>query len=325
MLRTPFCDEFGIEHPIVQAAIWPATSPKLVAEVCNAGALGSIGAVFESPESLRRQIAQVRELTDRPFAVNHVVPLLNEEAFALTLAAKPAVISFALGDPGDLVARAHAAGAKVMHQVHTLRQAMDIVPRGVDAIIAQGGEAGGQGLAQGPSTMILVPQVVDAVGSIPVLAAGGIADGRGLAAALVLGAQGANIGTRFLVTTEASAPETWKQTILESESEDAIRFTVWKEIMPAAGGSVYETVPRVLRTAFVEEWRERPEAATREAPRLRNEIMGAVRDGRTHELVPFSGQSAGMIDDILPAAEIVARIVTEAMRALNLGAHLVAT
>src|SRR5215207_5819164 len=102
MLRTPLCDLLGIEHPIVQAAIWPATAPELVAAIANAGALGSIGAVFESAESLRRQVARVRELTDRPFAINHVVPLLDDEAFAVTLEARPAVISFALGDPGDL-------------------------------------------------------------------------------------------------------------------------------------------------------------------------------------------------------------------------------
>ena len=123
MLHTPLCDLLGIAHPIVQAAIWPATSPALVAAVSNAGALGSLGAVFESADSLRQQITQVRALTDRPFAVNHVVPLLNEEAFAITLEAGPAVISFALGDPGDLVARAHDAGATVLHQVHTVRQA----------------------------------------------------------------------------------------------------------------------------------------------------------------------------------------------------------
>src|SRR5262245_57797373 len=138
MLRTTFCDLVGIEQPIVQAPIWPATAPELVAAVSNAGGLGSLAAIFATAESLERQIAQVRELTDRPFAVNHVVPQLNEEAFAATLAARPAVISFALGDPGDLVARAKASGAKVMHQVHTVRQARKAAELGVDAIIAQG-------------------------------------------------------------------------------------------------------------------------------------------------------------------------------------------
>src|SRR5829696_403119 len=123
MLRTPVCEVLGTEVPIMQAAIWPATAPELVAAVSEVGGLGSIGSVFESAESLERQLARVRELTSRPFAVNHVVPLLDEKAFEVTLEAEPAVISLALGDPGALVERAHAAGAKVVHQVHTVRQA----------------------------------------------------------------------------------------------------------------------------------------------------------------------------------------------------------
>jgi enoyl-[acyl-carrier protein] reductase II len=145
MLRTAVCENLGIEVPIMQAAIWPATSPELVAAVCEAGGLGSIGSVFESAESVEGQMARVRELTDRPFAINHVVPLLDEEAFEATLEAKPAVVSLALGDPGDLVDRAHATGAKVIHQVHTVEQARRVAGLGVDAIIAQGSEAGGQG------------------------------------------------------------------------------------------------------------------------------------------------------------------------------------
>jgi enoyl-[acyl-carrier protein] reductase II len=316
VLRTPFCDLVGIEYPIVQAAIWPATSPELVAAVSNAGGLGSLGAVFETVESLQRQIARIRELTDRPFAVNHVVPLLNEEVFATTLAAKPAVISFALGDPGESVARAQAAGAKVIHQVHTRRQALQAVAHRVDGIIAQGAEAGGQGMIEGPSAMALVPQVVDVAGQIPVLAAGGVTDGRGLAAALMLGAQGANIGTRFLASEEAAAPDQWKAAIVAAESEDAIRFAVWRAIMPPASGGAYDTVPRVLHSRFVDAWRDRPDDARRNAASLRTEIFTAVRERRTEEILPFTGQTAGMIDDILPAAEIVRRIVAEAEQRL---------
>jgi enoyl-[acyl-carrier protein] reductase II len=320
-IRTPLCDLLGIAHPIIQAAIWPATSPELVAAVSNAGALGSIGAVFESADSLHRQVAQVRALTDRPFAVNHVVPMLDEEAFAATLEARPAVISFALGDPGDLVSRAHKVGARVLHQVHTVAQARAALARGVDAIIAQGGEAGGQGMVHGPSTMVLVPQVVDVSGPIPVLAAGGIADGRGLAAALVLGAQGANIGTRFLASTEASAPSAWKEAILAGESEDAVRFTTWQAIMPAARVGAYDVVPRVLSTPFVEAWQDRPVDAAERAEQLRGEIFGALRAGRAHELVPFTGQTAGLVDAILPAAEIVRRLVAETEQAFSSTCH----
>lgn len=317
MLRTSVCEVLGIEVPIMQAAIWPATAPELVAAVSEAGGLGSIGSVFESAESVQRQIAHVREMTQRPFAVNHVVPLLDEEAFEATLEAKPAVISLALGEPGDLVERAHAAGAKVIHQVHTVGQARRVAELGVDVIIAQGSEAGGQGMAFGVGAMALIPQVADAVDPIPVLAAGGVADGRGLAAALVLGAQGANIGTRFLASQEASADGSWKQAILETQSEDVIRFEAWKEIFPPAGGGAYETVPRVMRTSFVEEWQRHPEEARREAERLRSEVISVVRERRPHELVPFTGQTAGMIHDVLPASEIMRAMVSEAEEVLR--------
>jgi enoyl-[acyl-carrier protein] reductase II len=317
MLRTPVCDLLGIEVPLMQAAIWPATSPELVAAVSEAGGLGSVGSVFESAESIKGQIARVRDMTQRPFAVNHVVPLLDEEAFEATLEAKPAVISLALGDPAGLLERAHAAGAKVVHQIHTVEQAKRVADLGVDVIIAQGSEAGGQGMALGVGAMALVPQVADAVDPIPVLAAGGVADGRGLAAALVLGAQGANVGTRFLASHEASADEGWKQSILEAESEDAVRFEAWKDIFPPAGGGAYETVPRVMRTSFVEEWQRHPEEARREAERLRGELMSVVRERKPHELVPFTGQTAGMIHDVLPAGEIVREMVSEAEQALR--------
>jgi len=123
VLRTPFCELLDIEAPILQAAIWPATSPELVAAVSGAGAIGTIAGIFGTADGLRAQIERVRELTDRPFVVNHVVSTLDEDAFQATLDARPTAVSFALGDPGALVERAHAAGAKVIHQVHSVAQA----------------------------------------------------------------------------------------------------------------------------------------------------------------------------------------------------------
>ena len=321
MLRTRFCELFDIEVPILQAAIWPATTPELVAAVSEAGALGSIGAVFGSADQLSGQIRRVRELTDRPFAVNHVVPLLDEDAFEATLEARPAAVSFALGDPGDLVQRAHSAGAKAVHQVHTVAQAREAAGHGIDVVVAQGSEAGGQGMAAGVGAMALVPQVADAVAPIPVLAAGGVGDGRGLAAALVLGAAGVNVGTRFLASGEAGAHEEWKQRIVEIESQEAVRFEAWRAIMPPGEGG-YEVVPRVIRTDFVSEWERQPEEALRQAERLQAEILASIQRGRPHELTPFTGQSAGLIDDVLPAAEIVRRLVDEAEDALERTAAL---
>jgi enoyl-[acyl-carrier protein] reductase II len=317
VLRTRFCELLDIEAPVLQAAIWPATSPELVAAVSEAGALGTVAAIFSTGERLREQINRVRSLTERPFVVNHVVPNLDEGAFQATLDARPAGVSFALGHPGRLVERAHAAGVKVIHQVHTVEQAREAAELGVDVVIAQGSEAGGQGIAAGAGTLALVPQVADAVAPIPVLAAGGVADGRGLAAALALGAAGVNVGTRFLASEEASTDDGWKQGIVEAESEETVRFDTWSAIMPPRAPGAYEVVPRVMRTDFVREWESRGDEAASEAERLRDEIMRAVREGRTHELVPFTGQSAGLVRDIEPAAAIVRDLVAGAERALD--------
>jgi nitronate monooxygenase/enoyl-[acyl-carrier protein] reductase II len=316
MLRTRFCELFEIEAPLLQAAIWPATSPELVAAVSEAGALGSIGAVFGSADDVRAQIERVKGLTSRPFVVNHVVPALDEEAFEATLDAAPGVVSLALGDAGELVERAHAAGSKVIHQVHTVEQAQRSAESGVDAVIAQGSEAGGQGMVANASVMVLVPQVVDAVSPIPVLAAGGIADGRGLAAALALGASGANVGTRFLASDEAGADEAWKRLVLGASAEDAVRFETWSAVMPASEAG-YDVVPRVIRTPFVAEWEHEPEAARARADQLRGEIMASVQERRPHALTPFCGQSAALVDEVLPAAEIIRRMVGDAEAALE--------
>jgi enoyl-[acyl-carrier protein] reductase II len=316
MLHTSVCDLLSIEFPIIQAGMGAMTSAELVAAVSNAGGLGSLGAAMRTADDLREQLARTCELTRRPFAVNFVFggAGVNEEAFTRTLEAKPRLISFALGDPGDFVQRAHAAGILVMHQATTVQQARQAAARGVDVIIAQGSEAGGFGGSV--AGLALIPQVVDAVSPIPVLAAGGIAHGRGMAAALVLGAQGINIGTRFLASIEAPIPDDWKQAILASESEDAVKAEFWGDIFPARG-SQYPVIPRVLRSHFVEEWQQRPDDAKREAEQLQAQIGAAIGQGTFGDLLPFTGQTAGLIHEILPAAEIVRRIVVEAEDALK--------
>jgi nitronate monooxygenase/enoyl-[acyl-carrier protein] reductase II len=319
MLRTPVCNLLGIDVPIIQAGMGPWTGAELVAAVSNAGALGSLGAAGRSVAALHAELTRLRSLTDRPFAINFTLPALTEETFAAALAARPAVISFALGEPGPLVSRAHAAGCLVVQQVHTVAQGDQAVVGGADVVIAQGGEAGGFGGAVG--SMALVPQVVDAVAPVPVLAAGGIADGRGLAAALVLGAQGVNAGTRFLASTEAPIAAAWKQALTAAAAEDAVKVPVWDDIFPSPGagpyGAQYPVVPRALRTPFIEAWQGRGDAARREAERLRGEVGAAVQEGRMEEAVPFTGQSVGLLREVLPAAEIVRRLVAEAEAALR--------
>jgi nitronate monooxygenase/enoyl-[acyl-carrier protein] reductase II len=317
-VRTPLCELLGIEFPIVQAPFGPWTSAGLVAAVSNAGGLGSLGAAGRSAGEVLREVERIRELTARPFAVNHITRGFDEEAFAATLEAAPAVVSFALGDPGELVGRAHAVGSLFVQQVTTVEQACRSAERGVDVIIAQGSEAGGFGGAV--AGLALVPQVVDAVSPIPVVAAGGIADGRGLAAALVLGAQGINVGTRFLACSEAErVSDEWKRRIVAAESEEAVKVEFWNEVFVLPEGS-WESTPRALRTAFVDEWSRPGGSAAREAERIAGEVERAFEQGRLHELAPFSGQTVGLIREVLSVAEIVRSIVSDAERALRAAA-----
>ena len=198
MIRTSICDLFGIETPIIQAGMGVFTSAELAAAVSNVGGLGSLGATARTVADFRAQLERTRELTNHSFAVNFTLAPSppNEEALALALATRPRLMSFALGDPGDYVKRAHDAGILVMHQVTTRKQAQQAVARQVDAIVAQGSESGGFGGTV--SGLALVPQVVDVAGSIPVIAAGGIADGRGLGAALMLGRRASTLARDFL-------------------------------------------------------------------------------------------------------------------------------
>ena len=314
-MQTPFCELIGIDVPIVQAPLGPWNTVELAAAVSNAGALGSLATNVRSADTVREDMRRLRAATDRPFAVNHTLRPFDEEAFAATLEEPPAVVSFALGHRRELVERAHEAGALFMQQVHTVEQANTAAESGVDVIVAQGGEAGGFGGFV--STMALVPQVVDAAAPIPVVAAGGIADGRGLAAALALGAQGANIGTRFLAAVESGTPEAFRRAIVSASSEDSVKVEFADEVFPPAAEGGYGTLPRVLESPFVEEWNRRRDEVAAEAPRLREELMQALMEGRAHEVVPFSGQTAGMIVDVLPAAEIVRKIVDGAETALR--------
>jgi len=320
MLRTPLCDVLGIDVPIILAPMGSASSAEFAAAASNEGALGSIGSLFRTGAAIKRDVETVKELTNRNFAVNYIPPTLDEDAFRHTLAARPAVISFALGDPGDLVRRAHDAGSKVMIQVTTVAQAIEAAERGADVIIAQGGEAGGYGGSV--STMALVPQVVDVVSPIPVVAAGGIFDGRGIAAAFMLGAVGVNIGTRFLASSEAPIEDAWKAAIAAAQSEDAVKMDVLNDIQPLPGTAGYGTVLRSLRTPFLDEWGTKRETARREGERLWAEIQSRARSGRRHETLLTAGQTSGGIKEILPVAEIIRQLIAEAEASLSRAAKV---
>ena len=314
MLKTPLCDLFSIDVPIILAPMGSCTSAELAAAMSNAGGLGSIGTLSRATAAVKRDIDVVRTLTRGSFAINHVPQSLDAEAFRYTLEARPAVISFALADPGDLVHQAHNVGSLVMLQVTTVAQAVQAAERGVDVIIAQGGELGGY--CGDVSTMALVPQVVDAVSPIPVVASGGIFDGRGIAAAFMLGAVGANLGTRFIASTDAPAAIEWKQAITSAQSEDAMKADVFNDIRPLPGTAGYGTVLRSLHTAFLDEWSAKREEARRERDRLRALIVSTTQAGRQHECLLTAGQTAGGIDEILPVSEIMRRLIAETEAAL---------
>jgi enoyl-[acyl-carrier protein] reductase II len=327
MIRTPLCDLLGIEHPIIQAGMGPFAPAVLAAAISNAGGLGSIGTFGLDPiklvraaDDLERQFASIGQLTDRPFAVNFVVPYFEENVderaalFERALGIHPTLISFALGDPGELVERAHDAGGLVMVQVTTVAQAEQAGARGVDVIAAQGGESGGYGGSV--STMVLVPQVVDAVRPIPVVAAGSVFDGRGLAAALVLGAAGVNVGTRFLASREATISDGYKQAIVAASSEDAVKFDALNDLLPSPGTKGYGTVLRSIKTPFIDELLARPDLASLKRFNLLGVLRAAIQAGNVHEVMPTAGQSAGGIRDVLPVAEIIRRMMSEAVEAL---------
>ena len=320
MLKTPLCDLFGIEVPIILAPMGTCTSAELAAAVSNEGGLGGIGTLFRTTAAIKRDIDMVKKLTNRHFAINHIPQTLDPEAFRYTLEAQPRVISFTLADPGDLVRQAHDVGSLAMLQVTTVAQAVRGAELGVDVIIAQGSESGGY--CGDVSTMALVPQVVDAISPIPVVASGGIFDGRGIAAAIMLGAAGVNLGTRFIASKEAPAPERWKQAIAAAKSEDAIKVEVLNDISPLPGTAGFGTVLRSLHTDFLDEWSAKRDEARRERDRLKQEIVSTTQAGRPDATLLTAGQTAGGIKDIPPVSEIMRRLVAETEAALRKAADL---
>ena len=311
-----FCDLLGVELPIVLAPFGPWEQVELAAAVCNAGGLGSVGTAVRSPEELRAQWARLRELTDRPFAINHTGRPFDAEVFAAILEAAPAAISFHMGVPAERIAEAHDVGARWIQQVGDVRSAALALEAGADVLAAQGWEAGGN--SGWVATMVLVPQVVDLAGDVPVLAAGGVGDGRGLAAALALGAQGVMIGTRFLASAEMSIDPQWKNRILASDATDVVKVRNSELVMPPFTlelPSSEPPAPRALRTPLVDRLEADP--ASVDPAEIGPRLVAEVRANRGHDLVPFTGQSAGLVHDVAPAAEIVSRLMAEAKAALT--------
>jgi nitronate monooxygenase/enoyl-[acyl-carrier protein] reductase II len=318
MLRTRVCDVLGIDVPVVQAGMATFTSAELVAAVSNAGGLGILGALLRPADQLQAEIRRIRTLTDNPFGVNHVIAHLDPAALEVTFAERVPVLSTSWGDPTELVARAHAAGVRVIHQVPTAALAAAAARAGADVIVGQGTDGGGHvGLV---GTMPLLPAVVDAAGGVPVLAAGGIVDGRGLAAALALGADGVLMGTRFLATPEAPIHRRHRDAIVAADESATVRT----ESFDRAIGMVWPGAEvRAIRNRFLAEWGDRPAAAGEHADELGPAIMQALLAGDMDVFPPLAGQGCGLIHDVRPAAEIVRATVSEAEAVLRRLAALV--
>ena len=328
MLRTRFCERFGIEAPIVVAPMGPdLTGPELVAAVCNAGGFGILQAQMCPPPLLRQQIHRLRSLTASPFGVNFVLHFPHHEGIQVCIEERIAALSFFWGDPDEFIPAAHAAGIAVVHQVGSVKAAIRAKEAGADVIIAQGSEAGGH-VAGEVSTMVLLPRIVDAVAPALVLAAGGIADARGLAAALCLGADGVVMGTRFLATLEANAHPEYKARLTAASEEDTVRTTLFGNGWPHAPH-------RTLRTPFVNEWISRENETQDSRPEEpvigRTVIAGAEvpvqrfvsippnvhANGDIGTMALLAGQSVGLVHEIRPAAEIIRETVDGAERLIR--------
>ena len=283
MIRTPFTALLGIDHPVVSAGMGGGhTSGELVGAVSEAGGLGVIGASFVPPDEVAAVVAQARAITAKPIGINLLLHA-TEERIEEILEHEPAVFSTAWPrddqDLATIFARAHDRGAKVMHMAPTLADAERAAEAGADVIVAQGTEGGGHvGLV---GTSVIVRQVAKAVVPIPVLAAGGFADGAGLAAALALGASGVLLGTRFLATDEAPVEPYVKDAIVRSDGNDTVLTTLADSLSGRDWPGAYD---RIARTQVVEHWLGRePRVVTgnhrRKARDLPRNQPAAVVDG----------------------------------------------
>ena len=320
-LTTPLCRRLGITQPIIQAPV--TTLADVIGAVCNAGGLGMLQATWLSAAQTKESLGAIRERTDRPFGANYVVSLMGADEHAnldLVLETGVPVISTFWGDPAALVPRIHGAGALAMHTVGSAEEARRVVDAGVDVVVAQGVEAGGHVWGE-VSTLVLVPAVVDAVPGTPVVAAGGIADGRGLAAVLALGAQAAWIGTRFVMSAENRLHPDHRARMLAARETDTLHSSLFDIGWPDAPH-------RALVNDTVEAWiaAGRPEPGQRPGegevlatgaggdPILRYsmEDPGGGTTGAVTSMCMYAGQGIGLIHDQKPVADIIGDMVAAA-------------
>lgn len=317
-LHTPLCDFLGVKYPIVLAGMGGVSYAELAAAMSNAGGYGVLGMAGTTPDFIESQMKRVRELTDKPFGVDLLAASPESLTASVEIIIEEGASSFiaGLGVPMPIMEKLKAAGLKVMVVCGAVKHAVKAEQAGCDAVICQGGEGGGHtGLV---GTLPLVAQAVEAV-KIPVVAAGGISDGRGLAAALALGAQGVWIGTRFIASTEAHAGQAYREAVVAAQDVDTVRTRC------------YSGKPmRVMSNPYVADWESRPQEIQpfplQAMHSTQTGVMGGI-GGQIEGLDPdrscfAMGQSAGGVHDIKPAAQIVAEMVAEAEAAIDRMARL---
>jgi nitronate monooxygenase len=309
-IRTALTDRLAIEHPILLAPMDLVSDARLAAAVSNAGGLGLLGGGYGDEQWLRREL-DLLERSEARFGVGFITWSMARQPKLLHIALerKPVAVMLSFGDPAPFAERIKRAGAALICQVQTLAMAKEAAACGADILVAQGAEGGGHGVSRGLIT--LVPEIVDAVGGrIPVVACGGLADGRGLAAGLMLGASGAMLGTRFYASQEAAGADAAKERIRAASGDDSLRSIVFdisrRNVWPAP------FTGRCLRNHFLERWYGRE----LELMRGLDEEAGRVAEARrSHDfdVAPvIAGEAAGLVREVLPAREIVDRIVREA-------------
>jgi NAD(P)H-dependent flavin oxidoreductase YrpB (nitropropane dioxygenase family) len=329
-MKTPLTELLAIEAPIIQAPMGGASCPALAAAVSEAGGLGMLALSWSDADDIRRQIGGVRALTDRPFGINLILARPQDERLAACLEAAVPVVSLFWGDPAPFAERIHGAGAVLIHAAASAADARTAVEGGADVIVAQGWEAGGHVRGE-VATLPLTRAVVEAVGEVPVVAAGGIADGRGLAAALMLGAGGAWIGTRFLAAEEAAIHPDYRRRLLAAREIDTVHTGLFDVGWPDAPH-------RVLRNSTVARWEAagRPDSGARpgEGEKLATTAEGAAmvryqsatpRAGAVGDIEALSlwaGQGVGQVKRIQPAGDIVRELMAQARAALREAAAL---
>ena len=300
-MKTRVTELLQIEYPVIQGGMAWVAEHHLAAAVSNAGGLGLIGAASAPPEVVREEIRKTKELTDKPFGVN--VMLLNPnapEVAQVVIEEGVKVVTTGAGNPGKFIEAWKEAGVIVIPVVASVAMAKMMVRAGADAVVAEGMESGGHIGAQ--TTMTLVPQVVDAV-EVPVIAAGGIADGRGVAAARMLGAEGVQLGTRFVASEESIAHPNYKERILKARDIDS-------EVTGMSTGHPIRVLRNQMTRDYLKLEKESADFAQLEQLTL-GSLRKAVMDGDTVHGSLMAGQSAGLVTKVQSCAEIIQELMAE--------------